>query len=105
MSITTEILTLQHIRVDLALKIADMQNVIGKVKASHPDHEQIALTEKVLRDLQELYAATTHELQTNSLYTRLCPALCAIGMPEDVKTALLGRKVGDEADTEGENIA
>lgn len=97
MSIKTEILILQHIRFDLSLKIADIERVIDKAKSQTDDktHSQLAGTERVCEDLRQLYDETTHELYTHPDYTRTYPALCAIGMPEYVRTALLGSKVED----------
>ena len=102
MSIKTEILTLQHIRFDLAFKIAKIEKrAMDRANKSEAERIDIAQSNWAFEDLQHLYNEVTHELQTNSDFTRAYPALCAIGMPDDVKTALLG----SEADTEGENEA
>lgn len=94
MSIKPEILTLQYIRMDLALKIAEIERAIKATKESYPDYDTKG-AEHTLGDLQELYQAVSHELQTNTAYTRPYPALCAIAMPESVKEALLGNPVED----------
>ena len=103
MSIKSEILTLQHIRFDLSLKIADMERTIRKAKGVYPDCMRIQGIEKVCADLRQLYDETTHELCTNPVYTRAYPALCAIGMPDDVKRALLGERGTETTETDGEN--
>ena len=96
MSIKTEILTLQHIRSGLAAKIGEMQVFIRECRELKPHCDDIAIAaDRNLQDLQALYNEVSHELQTNSDYTRTYPALCAIGMPEDVKTALLGKQSED----------
>ena len=90
MSIKTEILTLQHIRMDLAFKMAEIERVIDKAKKDVAERERIEGSVWILEDLRQLYNETTHELQHNSVYTRAYPALCAIGMPDDVIGELLG---------------
>ena len=98
MSIKTEILTLQHIHFDLAVKIGKMQVLIRECR-DLPHCEDIVIgCDRTLQDLQTLQDEVSHELQTNSDYTRTYPALCAIGMPEDVKTALLGKQSEDNED-------
>ena len=101
MSIKSEILTLQHIRFDLSLKIADIERTIDKVKSRSEGKipPKLAMSESVCEDLRQLYDETTYELQTNATYTRAYPALCAIGMPDDVKTELLGNEVDTDEDT------
>ena len=93
MSIKTEILTLQHIRFDLAFKIVEIEGVIDKAKKDVEVSEDIEATEWALEDLRQLYNETTHELQHNSVYRRAYPALCAIGMTDDEKAELLGNEV------------
>ena len=119
MSIKTEILSLQHIRIDLAMKIVEIQDVIVQAKASDVESESSdvesessdveseyrAGCKSALQDLQALYNEASHELQTNPVYTRTYPALCAIGMPADVRMALLGEQVSNEAKTGGESKA
>ena len=102
MSIKTEILTLQHIRVDLAEKMIDMKNVIKRGKAFDVDSERIAGCESALSDIEALYNEVTHELLHNTDYSRTYPALCAIGMTEDEKSVLLGYAVetGDDPELE-----
>ena len=95
MSIKTEILTLQHIRVDLAFKMSEMRNIIFQAESSGIGIESIAGGKSALQDLRALFNEVCHELQTNTDYTRAYPALCAIGMSEDVKTALLGKQSED----------
>ena len=92
MSIKTEILTLQHIRFDLAFKMAKIEPVIDKAKKDVEVREDIEASEWALEDLRQLYDETTHELQHNPVYTCAYPALCAIGMTDDVKAELLGDK-------------
>ena len=96
MSIKSEILTLQQIRFDLSFKIAEIERVIDKAKKDVAVREDIAGSEWALEDLRQLYDETTHELQTNSHYTRTYPALCAIGMTDDVKAELLGNEADKE---------
>ena len=109
MSIKTEILSLQHIRIDLAMKIVEIQDVIVQAKASDVESEYRArcksALQDALQDLQALYNEASHELKTNPVYTRTYPALCAIGMPADVRMALLGEQVSNEAKTGGESKA
>ena len=97
MSIKTEILTLQHIRVDLAFKMSEMRNIIFQAESSGIGIESIAGGKSALQDLRALFNEVCHELQTNTGYTRAYPALCAIGI-EDVKTALLGKRSEDNED-------
>ena len=95
MSIKSEILTLQYIRMELSLKIAQVEGAIKDAKKDYPDSEYIKPAERTLCDIRELYDEVSHELQTNTNYTRTYPALCAIAMSEDVKVALLGKPVED----------
>lgn len=96
MSIKSEILTLQYIRMDLGMKIADIKHTIKATKRMFPGSKDIESIERALSDFRELYDEVSHELQTNTDYTRAYPALCAIAMDEDVKVALLGKVVEDE---------
>ena len=100
MSIKAEILTLQHIRIDLQMKISQIESEMRKFKMKNPDAKMDDYTQSFLQDMQEILDEIHHELQHNSHYTRTYPALCAIGMPEYVKAALLGELVTDPENEE-----
>ena len=104
MSIKTEILTLQHIRVISAEKMADFKALIKKAKDSDLiDSEQLAGCQSALENVEAIYNEATHELLHNAEYRRTYPALCAIGMADDEKSALLGNVVETAADPEFEH--
>ena len=59
----------------------------GRELKPHCDDIAIA-ADRNLQDLQALYNEVSHELQTNTDYTRTYPALCAIGMPEECQNSV-----------------
>ena len=74
MSIKTEILTLQHIRFDVSLKIADIERTIEKVKSQleGKEHPELARSESVCEDLRQLYDENNpRTLHQPRLHTRL----------------------------------
>ena len=98
MSIKTEILTLQHIRLDVSLKIADIERTLEKIRSESEGENspQLERMEGICDEFRQLYDETTYELQTNEHYTRTYPALCAIGMPDDVGAELLDNEVSTD---------